>query len=111
MCIFIAVIDLDVIGVAVEMVLDRFMPKSAAFYSVDSSATGPESRIDFDVENMDGDDDGNGDGGAKLKKSLLKEEITTVVGALLSKQQCWEKTACVVGRRTSRFAAKDVFFM
>ena len=41
----------------------------------------------------------------------LKGEITTVVGAVLGKQQCWERTACTLGKRTKSFAAKDLFFM
>ena len=44
-------------------------------------------------------------------KDELKGEITTVVGAVLGKQQCWERTACTLGKRTKSFAAKDVFLM
>ena len=45
------------------------------------------------------------------KADLLKDEVTTVVGAMLAKQQCWERTACMLGKRTKSFAAKDVVFM
>ena len=41
----------------------------------------------------------------------LKGEITTVVGAVLGKQQCWERSACTLGKRTRSFAAKDLLFM
>lgn len=70
---------------------------------------GPELRADFDVG-----DDSNGAGAADAppgKKEVLKSEITTYVGAVLNKQECWEKSACIIGRRTSGFAAKDVVFL
>ena len=110
----VVVIDLDVISVAVDMVLDKFLPfgsddddddnvKQASYY--DDTGNKLESRIDVEVLDDDREDGGGG------KKVVLKDEITTVVGALLDKQECWEKSACVLGRRTSHFAAKDVFFM
>ena len=42
---------------------------------------------------------------------VLKDGITTVVGAVLDKQQCWEKAACLLGRETRQIAAKDLIFL
>ena len=42
----------------------------------------------------------------------LKDGLTTVVGAVMQKQQCWEKTACTVGAYLhSATQAKDVVFI
>ena len=42
---------------------------------------------------------------------VLKDGITTVVGAVLDKQQCWEKAACLLGRETRQIAARDLIFL
>ena len=41
----------------------------------------------------------------------LKHGITTVVGAALGEQQCWERTACKAGELASALPGKDVLFI
>jgi len=48
----------------------------------------------------------------QLKAERLKDGLTTVVGAVMQKQQCWEKTACTVGAYLhSATQAKEVVFI
>jgi hypothetical protein len=91
--------------------LDSFFPggkSSAALLGNHfNDNTLPRNRIDVDIES----EDEASDLLEPSKKEMLKEEITTVVGAVLAKQKCWERTACIVGKRTKAFVAKDVVFM
>merc|ERR1712204_56297 len=41
----------------------------------------------------------------------LKSGITTVVGAALGEQECWEKTACKAGEYAASLPGKDVIFI
>merc|ERR1712244_215636 len=41
----------------------------------------------------------------------LKNGITTVVGAALGEQECWEKTACKAGEYAASLPGKDVLFI
>lgn len=47
----------------------------------------------------------------KLKAERVKDGLTTMVGAVMQKQQCWEKTACTVGAYIKTVHAKDVLFL
>ena len=47
---------------------------------------------------------------AKLEAVAGYDEITTLVGAVLNKQRCWDRTACFVGARSNVFVAKEVVF-
>jgi len=40
-----------------------------------------------------------------------QDEITTLVGALMGKQQGFERSACAVGWRSREIAAREVFLM
>ena len=46
-----------------------------------------------------------------VKQERLKSGLTTIVGAVMRKQNCWERSACTVGSYMSAVQAKDVFFM
>merc|ERR1711971_633443 len=94
------------IRATVDVVLDRFYPGRSPHSNRhrfnrpghNGHNVRPSNRIDEDV-------------GEQVEKEELKGEITTVVGAVLGKQQCWERTACTLGKRTKSFAAKDLLFM
>ena len=43
----------------------------------------------------------SGSDGKNKEQEKLKAGITTVVGAALGEQECWERTACKVGEYTS----------
>lgn len=47
----------------------------------------------------------------RAEQEQLKNSITTVVGAALGEQECWERTACKVGEYTSALPGKDVLFI
>merc|ERR1712130_714236 len=53
--------------------------------------------------------------GKAMKKMKEQEElkngITTVVGAALGEQECWEKTACKAGEYAASLPGKDVLFI
>ena len=100
-----AVIDLNFIRATVDLLLEKFVPFTLGAninrYTVNELDPALR-RSDVEIEDRVV---------ALERKEELKAEITTVVGAVLSKQQCWEKTACLIGLRTRNIAAKDVFFM
>ena len=47
----------------------------------------------------------------KLRAERVKDGLTTMVGAVMQKQQCWEKTACTVGTFIKTVQAKEVIFL
>lgn len=91
--------------------IDRFLPvKQPVIVTTNTiEDTGPASRIDYNVEGNESQQ--NEAWLNDEKKEVLKTEVTTVVGAILNKQQCWERTMCSMGRRSRNFAAKDIFFL
>lgn len=96
-------IDLSIIRATVDVVLDKFMPGSSEDgIDLSNDISGPIPRRDVDVEELME---------KSHKKEMLKQEITTVVGAALLKQECYQRTACMIGHRASSFAAKDVLFI
>ena len=48
-------------------------------------------------------------GRAQEKKENIKTGITTVVGAALGEQQCWERTACKLGEYGAEIPGREVF--
>lgn len=96
------------IRAAVEVLVDRFLPPFDAS-SRNEISPRPLNRIDVFEDDMDEEESPLRN--VVTRKHILKAEITTVVGAALNKQQCWEKSACVFGRRTRSFAAKDVVLL
>ena len=59
------------------------------------------SVVDIAVDRLhNGERQGRADSGKKDQEKL-KDGITTVVGAALGEQECWERTACKVGEYTS----------
>ena len=93
------------IRAAVDVVLDKVAPFGAddeeEAYAI-NDLNGPLARKDSNVDELIA---------KESRKEELKEEITTVVGAVLTKQQCYEKTACKIGKKASNFAGKDLLFM
>ena len=48
-------------------------------------------------------------GRAQEKKENIKTGITTVVGAALGEQECWERTACKLGEYGAQIQGWEVF--
>jgi len=44
-------------------------------------------------------------------QEYLKEGITTLVGAALGEQQCWERSACLAGEYAADIPGRDVIFI
>lgn len=109
----VAVIDLEVISAAVDMAIDRFLPSRKSSKGASANhANDITARIDVLGPEMDGDEDSTATTAAvEQKKDMIKDHVTTVVGAILQKQQCWERTVCTVGKRARDFAAKDLVFL
>ena len=54
---------------------------------------------------------GRADSEEKMReKEELKAGITTVVGAALGEQECWEKTACKAGEYAATLPGKPCLF-
>ena len=54
---------------------------------------------------------GRADSEEKMReKEELKAGITTVVGAALGEQECWEKTACKAGEYAATLPGKTCLF-
>ena len=47
----------------------------------------------------------------KIKQKNFKEGLTTLLGALMQKQQCWEQCSCVIGSWMRNNPGKELFFM
>ena len=54
---------------------------------------------------------GRSDSKRSAEQEQLKDGITTVVGAALGEQQCWERTACKLGEYSSSLPGKDIVFI
>ena len=47
----------------------------------------------------------------KSRQEKFKGGLTTIFGAIMQKQKCWEKCACTVGSLFKDFPAKEIMFM
>ena len=47
------------------------------------------------------------DASADQSQEVMKEGITTLVGAALGEQQCWERTACKAGEYAATIPGKN----
>ena len=65
------------------------------------------SRLELDLMEAEAE----ADEAKVVQQERLKSGLTTMVGAVMSKQRCWERTACTVGSYMSNVKAKDVIFM
>jgi len=48
------------------------------------------------------------DASADQSQEVMKEGITTLVGAALGEQQCWERTACKAGEYAATIPGKKI---
>eukprot|EP00095_Tigriopus_kingsejongensis_P008202 maker-scaffold895_size84271-snap-gene-0.34 protein:Tk08202 transcript:maker-scaffold895_size84271-snap-gene-0.34-mRNA-1 annotation:"hypothetical protein DAPPUDRAFT_329459" len=95
-------IDLSIIRATVDVLMDKFLPSGSGELDFSNDIHGPIPRRDMNVEEFIE---------KNRRQEDLKQEITTVVGAVLDKQECYQRTACMIGRKASSFAAKDVMFI
>ena len=91
-------IDLRVIRSTVDLIFKTIVPTSLSevFRENEVITDSLKGRHDY----IDRKDD-----------EFLREGMTTVVGAIMNKQRCWERTACALGRMSQKVAAKEVVFM
>lgn len=47
----------------------------------------------------------------KTKQDNFKDGLTTIFGAIMQKQKCWEKCACTIGSLVKDFPAKEFMFL
>ncbi len=107
---FIAVIDLKVIKASVDYVFESVYPDPNPMIS----GLGPTSRKDIlsNVEYFDEENEDLVKIVTEIKtRNSFRSGITTLIGALLQKQQCLELAACTLGEHLKEFAAKDVVLM
>ncbi len=101
---------MKVIKTGVDFFFDRFMTESPN-NDVTTNKVGPlPRRDDFVSEDVD-DVEMEIVLKKRNKERHLRNGVTSLIGALLQKQQCWENTACRVGFYLEPVAAKDVLFM
>ncbi|XP_023322013.1 uncharacterized protein LOC111696604 isoform X2 [Eurytemora carolleeae] len=87
-----ALVDMKLVRSVVDGVVERFR----------------EGRSDLGVTDRDRSDLDLGEG---HDQENLKEGITTLVGAALGEQQCWERSACLAGEYAAELPGKDVLFI
>ena len=47
-----------------------------------------------------------------MKQERVKSGLTTLIGAAMQKQKCWERTACTIGSYLkSSKPTRDIFFL
>jgi hypothetical protein len=46
----------------------------------------------------------------KLKQENFKSGLTTVIGAVMQKQKCWEQCCCIIGSFIKDTPGKDLIF-
>ena len=46
----------------------------------------------------------------KLKQENFKSGLTTVIGAVMQKQKCWEQCCCIIGSFIKDTPGKDLVF-
>ena len=47
----------------------------------------------------------------KVKQKNFKEGLTTLLGAVMQKQQCWEQCSCIIGSYMRDNPGKELVFM
>ena len=47
----------------------------------------------------------------KVKQKNFKEGLTTILGAVMQKQQCWEQCSCIIGSYMKDKPGKELLFM
>ena len=83
------------------MVVSTLFPPTP-LYTADSL----RQRSDVDLEQLLLEDQEE-----RLRTERVKDGLTTMVGAVMQKQQCWEKTACTVGTYLNTVQGKEVIFV
>ena len=103
-----------------DYVVNFFYPVSPQLESEIAPLLAARSDIvdvsNFQYELDGGDQDSNQD---EVKEAFVKLRAkqtfgtgaTTIIGAVLKKQKCYERTACTLGTYLKDFAGKDVTFM
>ena len=46
----------------------------------------------------------------KVKQENFKSGLTTVIGAVMQKQKCWEQCCCIIGSLIKNIPGKDLVF-
>jgi hypothetical protein len=107
----ITVIDLKVIRASVDFIFDYLFPSAMA--TDIQSTLGPLARFDIlDSQYLVKDDPELYAQLLEIKsKEAMRSGATTLLGAFMDKQQCWERAACILGTFASGMSAKDVAFM
>ena len=111
-----AVIDLKLIRHCVDYVVNFFYPVSPQLESEIAPLLAARSDIvdlqSIQYESDQEDQDEVKKAFVKLKaKQTFGTGATTIIGAVLKKQKCYERTACTLGTYLKDFAGKDVTFM
>ena len=47
----------------------------------------------------------------KMKQKNFKEGLTTLLGGVMQKQQCWEQCCCIIGSWMKDSPGKELFFV
>ena len=110
------VLDLKFIRHCVDLVVDFFYPsdipaqlESEIAPLLTSRADDVTAHLQYQLEDQD----------PQIKEAFVtlkaKETFgtsaTTLIGAMLNKQKCYERSACIMGKYLSEFNAKDLTFL
>ena len=103
MCILlVSVIDLRVIRAAIDWIFESIDPSSEpnikikALHRSDATVNDQESQeLTEEI----------------ARQERLRSGLTTIVGAVMQKQNCWDRAACTIGSYLMPIQAKDVLFM
>lgn len=81
-------IDLKAVRVAVNWVFDTLMPNAGKEQVLTSrqDLIGPDYTI-LDLEQEQ-----------KLSNEKIRSGVTMIIGGLMQKQDCWARSACIVGK-------------
>ena len=96
----------------VDVIIDMVHPASHLDPRI--QGLGPEARNDLinGVYDHILEDDTEDTIKKELKaKESMKSGLTTIIGSVMQKQQCWERSSCIFGDSVKDFPAKDVTFM
>ena len=116
MILFFIVLDLKFIRHCVDVVVDWWYPsdipaqlESEIAPLLTSRADDVTAHLQYQLEDQD----------PQIKQALVtlkaKEYATTgattLIGAMLNKQKCYERSACILGKYLSDFSGKDLTLM
>ena len=116
MILFFLVLDLKFIRHCVDLVVDFFYPsdipaqlESEIAPLLTSRADDVTTHLQYQLEDQD----------PQIKEAFVtlkaKETFgtsaTTLIGAMLNKQKCYERSACIMGKYLSEFNGKDLTFL